>query len=250
LCRECRSHRARDHRPPGQGRKATGSAELAQFLRLLIGTRRAGPLFASRQAGSVPAPRVLTRQRVGQIVFLRADGEPHLRRRRRAGGLPHRDHHGASLKPRDKAKVEVGVQVVQRWILARADVAPVWPQAAGHSRNQYRSPRCIEPRPAGLPPPSPRRDGPSPHAIARKHVHGLSSSAQDGRAHADTPRRPAQPRTSHPTTRRTYGVRSANCWRLRESRLAFDHPGPESLTRCHHNASASSTQGGSRRRIA
>ena len=42
--------------------------ELAQLLRLHIGTRRGGPLFASRQQGSGPAPHVLTRQRVGQIV--------------------------------------------------------------------------------------------------------------------------------------------------------------------------------------
>jgi len=42
--------------------------ELAQLLRLHIGTRRAGPLFASRQQGSGPAPHVLTRQRVGQVV--------------------------------------------------------------------------------------------------------------------------------------------------------------------------------------
>jgi integrase/recombinase XerD len=34
----------------------------------IIGTRRAGPLFASRQEGSGPTPHVLTRQRVGQIV--------------------------------------------------------------------------------------------------------------------------------------------------------------------------------------
>ena len=42
--------------------------ELAQLLRLHIGTRRAGPLFASRQEGSGPTPHMLTRQRVGQIV--------------------------------------------------------------------------------------------------------------------------------------------------------------------------------------
>lgn len=42
--------------------------DLAQLLRLHIGTRRAGPLFASRQQGSGPTPHVLTRQRVGQIV--------------------------------------------------------------------------------------------------------------------------------------------------------------------------------------
>jgi integrase/recombinase XerD len=42
--------------------------ELAQLLRLHIGARRAGPLFASRQQGSGPTPHVLTRQRVGQVV--------------------------------------------------------------------------------------------------------------------------------------------------------------------------------------
>jgi integrase/recombinase XerD len=42
--------------------------ELAQLLRLHIGSRRAGPLFTSRQRGSGPMPHVLTRQRVGQIV--------------------------------------------------------------------------------------------------------------------------------------------------------------------------------------
>ncbi len=42
--------------------------ELAQLLRLHVGGRRAGPLFASRQQGSGPTPHVLTRQRVGQIV--------------------------------------------------------------------------------------------------------------------------------------------------------------------------------------
>jgi integrase/recombinase XerD len=42
--------------------------ELAQLLRLHIGARRAGPLFASRQQGSGRMPHMLTRQRVGQIV--------------------------------------------------------------------------------------------------------------------------------------------------------------------------------------
>jgi len=42
--------------------------DLAQLLRLHIGTRRAGPLFASRQQGSGPVPYMLTRQRVGQVV--------------------------------------------------------------------------------------------------------------------------------------------------------------------------------------
>jgi integrase/recombinase XerD len=42
--------------------------DLAQLLQLHIGTRRAGPLFASRQQGSGATPHVLTRQRVGQMV--------------------------------------------------------------------------------------------------------------------------------------------------------------------------------------
>ena len=42
--------------------------DLAQLLRLHIGTRRVGPLFASRQQGSGPSPYTLTRQRVGQVV--------------------------------------------------------------------------------------------------------------------------------------------------------------------------------------
>lgn len=42
--------------------------ELVQLLRLHIGTRRAGPLFASRQRGSGPVPHTLTRQRIGQVV--------------------------------------------------------------------------------------------------------------------------------------------------------------------------------------
>ncbi len=42
--------------------------DLAQLLRLHIGSRRAGPLFSSRQQGSGPVPHTLTRQRVGQVV--------------------------------------------------------------------------------------------------------------------------------------------------------------------------------------
>lgn len=42
--------------------------ELAQLLRLHIGTRRAGPLFASRQRGNGAIPHTMTRQRVGQVV--------------------------------------------------------------------------------------------------------------------------------------------------------------------------------------
>jgi integrase/recombinase XerD len=48
--------------------------ELAQLLGLHIGSRRAGPLFTSRQRGSGPTPHVLTRQRVGQIVRIVAVG--------------------------------------------------------------------------------------------------------------------------------------------------------------------------------
>jgi len=42
--------------------------DLAQLRQPHIGTRRAGPLFASRQQGSGPVPHTLTRQRVGQVV--------------------------------------------------------------------------------------------------------------------------------------------------------------------------------------
>lgn len=42
--------------------------EPARLLALHIGTRRTGPLFASRQQGSGPRPCVYTRQRTGQIV--------------------------------------------------------------------------------------------------------------------------------------------------------------------------------------
>ena len=52
----------------GRRREVPIRRELAQLLRLHIGTRRTGPLFPSRQKGSGPAPHVLTRQRVGQIV--------------------------------------------------------------------------------------------------------------------------------------------------------------------------------------
>ena len=52
----------------GKRREVPIRRDLAQLLRLHIGTRRAGPLFASRQQGTGPTPHVLTRQRVGQIV--------------------------------------------------------------------------------------------------------------------------------------------------------------------------------------
>ena len=55
----------------GKGRKHREvpiRRELAQLLRLHVGPRRAGPLFASRQRGSGPVPHTLTRQRVGQLV--------------------------------------------------------------------------------------------------------------------------------------------------------------------------------------
>jgi integrase/recombinase XerD len=42
--------------------------ELAQVLQLHIGTRRAGPLFRSRERGKGPLPYTYSRQRVGQIV--------------------------------------------------------------------------------------------------------------------------------------------------------------------------------------
>lgn len=42
--------------------------ELSQMLRLHIGTRRAGPLFQSRERGKSPLPYTYSRQRIGQIV--------------------------------------------------------------------------------------------------------------------------------------------------------------------------------------
>jgi integrase len=42
--------------------------ELAQLLRLHVGARRAGPLFASRERGSGPVPHVLTRQLVRAVA--------------------------------------------------------------------------------------------------------------------------------------------------------------------------------------
>jgi integrase len=52
----------------GKRREVPIRRDLAQLLRLHVGTRCAGPLFASRQQGSGPTPHVLTRQRVGQVV--------------------------------------------------------------------------------------------------------------------------------------------------------------------------------------
>jgi integrase/recombinase XerD len=52
----------------GKRREVPIRRELAQLLRLHVGPRRAGPLFASRQRGSGPVPHTLTRQRVGQLV--------------------------------------------------------------------------------------------------------------------------------------------------------------------------------------
>lgn len=52
----------------GRRREVPIRRDLAQLLRVHIGARRAGPLFASRQQGSGPAPYTLTRQRVGQVV--------------------------------------------------------------------------------------------------------------------------------------------------------------------------------------
>ena len=56
------------HGKGGKHREVPIRRDLAQLLRLHIGTRRAGPLFASRQQRSGPVPHTLTRQRVGQIV--------------------------------------------------------------------------------------------------------------------------------------------------------------------------------------
>jgi integrase/recombinase XerD len=56
--------------------------ELAQLLRLHVGARRAGPLFASRERGSGPMPHVLT---------------PPARRPARARGGARRRHHQARL---------------------------------------------------------------------------------------------------------------------------------------------------------
>jgi integrase/recombinase XerD len=52
----------------GKRREVPIRRDRAQLLRLHIGGRRAGPLFASREQGTGPTPHVLTRQRVGQIV--------------------------------------------------------------------------------------------------------------------------------------------------------------------------------------
>jgi hypothetical protein len=52
----------------GKRREVPIRRDLAQLPWLHIGTRRAGPLFVSRQEGSGPTPHVLTRQRVGQMV--------------------------------------------------------------------------------------------------------------------------------------------------------------------------------------
>jgi integrase/recombinase XerD len=52
----------------GKRREVPIRRELAQLLQLHIDSRRAGPLFASRQASKGDRSRVYTRQRVGQIV--------------------------------------------------------------------------------------------------------------------------------------------------------------------------------------
>jgi integrase/recombinase XerD len=52
----------------GKGREVPIRRELMQLLRLHVGARRAGPLFASRQRGSGPVSHMLTRRRVGQIA--------------------------------------------------------------------------------------------------------------------------------------------------------------------------------------
>ncbi len=56
------------HGKGGRRRAVPVRRDLAQLLRLHLGTRRAGPRCASRQQGAGPTPHVLTRQRVGQIV--------------------------------------------------------------------------------------------------------------------------------------------------------------------------------------
>jgi integrase/recombinase XerD len=56
------------HGKGGKHREVPIRRDLAQLLRLHIGARRAGPLFASRQQGSGPVPHTLTRQRIGQVV--------------------------------------------------------------------------------------------------------------------------------------------------------------------------------------
>ncbi len=56
------------HGKDGKRREVPIRRELAQLLRLHVGTRRAGPLFTSREQGSGPTPHMLTRQRVGQLV--------------------------------------------------------------------------------------------------------------------------------------------------------------------------------------
>lgn len=48
--------------------KGSKRRELAQMLRLHIGTRRAGPLFQSRERGKQELPYTYSRQRIGQIV--------------------------------------------------------------------------------------------------------------------------------------------------------------------------------------
>jgi integrase/recombinase XerD len=52
----------------GKRREVPIRRELAQLLQLHIDHRRAGPLFASRQASKGDGSRVYTRQRVGQVV--------------------------------------------------------------------------------------------------------------------------------------------------------------------------------------
>jgi integrase/recombinase XerD len=53
----------------GKRREVPIRRELAQLLRLHVGSRRrADPLFASRQKGSGAVPHVCTRQCVGQVV--------------------------------------------------------------------------------------------------------------------------------------------------------------------------------------
>jgi integrase/recombinase XerD len=52
----------------GKRREVPIRPELARLLSLHIGRRRAGPLFPSREKGQNAAPRVYSRQRIGQMV--------------------------------------------------------------------------------------------------------------------------------------------------------------------------------------
>jgi len=61
------------HGKSGRRREVPIRRALAQLLRLHVGVRRAGPLFAGRQQGAGPAPYNLARQHVDQVVCRAAD---------------------------------------------------------------------------------------------------------------------------------------------------------------------------------